>query len=201
MTFPIRLLQSSLALVGLLTIVVGILSAIFFFGGLFNVAADHPDPGIVDWALVRVRMASVDRHATDQPPAGTLDDPAMVQAGAVAYSKNGCTDCHGEPGVESAKFSEGMNPPPDLRKVVTERTPEQLFWVIRNGIKMSAMPSFSVDKPPVSDRNIWAIVAYLKRLSTVSDANFKAWTQTPQGEHWVSGCGAGRAVGCGPGRQ
>jgi cbb3-type cytochrome oxidase cytochrome c subunit len=146
-------------------------------------------------------MASVSRHAIDRPPPGVLDDPAVVQAGAVVYAKNGCTNCHGEPGVESAKFSEGMNPPPDLRKVVIERTPEELFWVIKNGIKMSAMPSFGIDKPPVLNKNIWAVVAYLKKLSSVSDPNFKAWNETPIGGHWVSGCGPGRAAGCGPGRQ
>ncbi|MDA3920622.1 MAG: cytochrome c [Salinisphaera sp.] len=201
MTFPMRTLHFSLAMLGLLTIVGGIFSAIFFFGGFYDVAANHPDPHIVDWALVHVRTASVTRHAIDRPPAGALDDPAMVQAGAVIYSRNGCTNCHGEPGVESAKFSEGLNPPPDLRKVVTNLTPEEMFWVIKNGIKMSAMPSFGVDKPPVTKKNIWAIVAYLKNLSNVSDPNFKAWNETPIGGHWVSGCGPGRGAGCGPGRK
>ena len=201
MNFPMKTLQFFLALIGLLAIVGGLGTAIFFFGGFFNVAANQPDPDIVNWALVQVRMASITRRATDRPPAGSLDDPAMVQAGALAYSKNGCTNCHGEPGVESAKFSEGLNPPPDLRKVVTDRTPEELFWVIKNGIKMSAMPSFGVDKPPVLNKNIWAIVAFLKKLSSVSDANFKAWNETPIGGQWVSGCGPGRASGCGPGRE
>ena len=50
--------------------------------------------------------------------------------------ENGCINCHGEPGVQSAKFSEGLNPPPDLRKVITDRRPEELFWVIKNGIKI-----------------------------------------------------------------
>jgi hypothetical protein len=196
-----KILNLSLALIGLLAIVGGIGSAIFFFGGFFNIAADHPDPEIVNWALVKVRVASIARRATDRPPAGSLDDPAMVQAGALAYSENGCTNCHGEPGVESAKFSEGLNPPPDLRKVVNHRTPEQLFWVIKNGIKMTAMPSFGVDRPPVRNNKIWAIVAYLRKLSTVSDANFKAWNETPLGGYWVSGCGPDRAAGCGPGRE
>lgn len=195
-----KILHFIFALIGLVAVVGGISAAIFFFGGFFNVAADHPDPEVVNWALVQVRMVSIRRRATERPPAGVLDDPAMVQAGALAYSKNGCTNCHGEPGVESATFSEGLNPAPDLRKVVTDRTPEELFWVIKNGIKMTAMPSFGIDKPPVRNRSIWAIVAYLRRLSSVSDANFKAWNETPPGKHWVSGCGPGRAAGCGPGR-
>ncbi len=190
-----------LALIGLLAIVGGIGMAAFFFGGFFNVAANHPDPGIVNWALVQVRMASIRQRATDRPPAGLLDDAASIQAGALAYASNGCTGCHGEPGVESAKFSEGLNPPPDLRKVVNKRTPEVLFWVIKNGIKMTGMPSFGNDEPPLRNKTIWSIVAYLRKLSIVSDANFKAWNETPLGGYWVSGCGPGRAAGCGPGRE
>jgi hypothetical protein len=62
----------------------------------FNAAANHPDPDIVNWALVQVREASIARHATDQPPE-SLDDPALVRAGARAYCQRGCTNCHGGP--------------------------------------------------------------------------------------------------------
>jgi hypothetical protein len=196
-----KIVHGVFALIGLLAVVGGIGIATYFFGGFYNVAADHPDPSIANWALIRVREASVGRHATDRPSAGLLDGAATVQAGALAYAEHGCTNCHGEPGVESAKFSEGLTPPPDLRKVVNHRTPEELFWVIKNGIKMSAMPSFGVDEPPMRDNTIWAVVAYLRKLSSVSDANFKAWNETPLGGYWVSGCGPGRAAGCGPGRE
>ncbi len=190
-----------LAVIGLLGILASIGAATFFFGGFFNVAAADPDPDIVNWAIVQVRKASIARRATERPPAGALDDPAMVQAGALAYTKNGCTNCHGEPGVESASFSEGLNPPPDLRKVITDRTPEQLFWVIKNGIKMTAMPSFGIDKPPIRDKQIWTIVAFLRKLSSVADKNFKAWNEVPLGSRWVAGCDSGPATGCGPGRE
>ena len=199
MTHSIKILKF-FALIGLLAILAGIGTVSFFFGGFFNVAANHPDPDIVNWALVQVRKASITRRATDRPPA-SLDDPDMVQAGSVAYTKNGCLQCHGEPGVESSKFSEGLNPPPDLRKVVTHRRPEELFWVIKNGIKMSAMPSFGADDPPVRDKTIWAIVAFLKMLSSVSDKNFKAWNETPLGANWVSACGPGLRSACGPGQK
>ena len=190
-----------LSVIGALAILGSIGAAVFFFGGYFNVAASHPDSEVVNWALVKVRIASITRRATDQPPAGTLDDPATIQAGALAYSKNGCANCHGQPGVESATFSEGLNPQPDLRKVITDRRPQELFWVIKNGIKMTAMPSFDMDKPPVRDKEIWTIVAFLTKLSSVSDKNFKAWNETPLGSRWVTGCDHGPATGCGPGRE
>ncbi|MEO8921398.1 MAG: cytochrome c [Caldimonas sp.] len=194
-------LLGALAAIGILGILASIGAAAFFFGGYFNVAASQADPDIVTWALVKVRMASISRRANEPPPAGALDDPEMIQAGALAYTKNGCTYCHGEPGVQSASFSEGLNPPPDLRKMVTDRRPEELFWVIKNGIKMTAMPSFGIDKPPIRDKQIWAIVAFLKKLSSVSDKNFKAWNETPLGSRWVAGCDSGPATGCGPGRE
>ncbi|HEY5505478.1 MAG TPA: hypothetical protein VIK28_09990 [Sedimentisphaerales bacterium] len=50
------------------------------------------------------------------------------------------------------------------------------------------------------DKKIWAIVAFLKKLSSVSDENFNAWNEAPLGGHWVPACGPGRMSGCGPGR-
>jgi mono/diheme cytochrome c family protein len=162
-----------LGLIGLCSIFGGVSAAVFFFGGLFNVAANYPDPYFVNWALVHVRAASIARHATDQSP-GSLDDPALVRAGAHAYSQRGCTNCHGGPGVEPAKFSKGLNPPPNLKEVVNKLPPQELFWVIKNGIKMTGMPSFGASDLP--DQEIWTMVAFLKKLPSVSDDDFKAWS-------------------------
>ena len=115
MTLPMKILKF-LGLIGLLATLAGIGAAAFFFGGFFSVAANHPDPYMVNWALVQVRKASITRHATDQPP-GSLDDPAMVREGARAYFQRGCTNCHGGPGVEPADFSAGLNPQPNLNRV------------------------------------------------------------------------------------
>ncbi len=74
-----------LAAIGALAIVVGIGSAVFFFGGFYSVAGTAEDPAIVTWALTQVRIASINRHATDTPPA-SFGDAATVQAGAKAYA-------------------------------------------------------------------------------------------------------------------
>ncbi|HEV1999109.1 MAG TPA: cytochrome c [Xanthobacteraceae bacterium] len=163
-----------LAFVGALAIIVGVLAAVYFFGGFYSVAATEEDPGIVKWALVKVRTASIDRHATEKP-AIALDDPAIVQAGARAFIARGCANCHGAPGVEWAKFSEGLRPdPPDLKKLANDREPRHLFWVVKNGINMTGMPSFAL--AGVDDKEIWTIVAFVKKLPSVSDDDFKAWT-------------------------
>jgi mono/diheme cytochrome c family protein len=166
-----------LAVIGALAIVAGIGAAVFFFGGFYSVAGTAEDPAIVRWALIQVRMASMDRHAQDRPPA-SISDSASVQAGAKAFATHGCANCHGAPGVNWAKFSEGLHPdPPDLKEVVDHRSPSQLFWVIKNGINMTGMPSFAL--AGAKDDEIWSIVAFLKKLPGVSEADYKGWTAPP----------------------
>ena len=166
-----------LAAIGALAIIIGIGAAAYVFGGFYSVAGTAEDPAIVNWALVQVRTASINRHAQDQPPA-SINDPGSVQAGARAFAAHGCANCHGAPGVSWAKFSEGLHPdPPDLKDVVGELSPAELFWVIRNGINMTGMPSFA--QAGANDGEIWSIVAFLKKLPTVSEADYKAWTAPP----------------------
>jgi len=170
-------MKTLLALIGVLAILAAIAAAVFFFGGFYNVAATVDDPDSVKWALVQVRLASIRRHALDTPSV-SLEDPAMVQAGARAFSERGCVNCHGAPGVNWAKFSEGLRPdPPDLKDLVNERRPQDLFWVVKNGIHMTGMPSFGLVELP--DQEIWTIVAFLKKLPSVSEADFKAWSGKP----------------------
>ena len=163
-----------LAVIGALAIIIGIGAAVYFFAGFYSVAGTAEDPALVNWALVQVRTASINRHAEDQPPP-SINSPGSVQAGAKAFAAHGCANCHGAPGVNWAKFSEGLHPdPPDLKDVVGELAPAQLFWVIKNGINMTGMPSFA--QAGVSDDDIWLIVAFLKKLPTVSEADYKGWT-------------------------
>ena len=166
--------RTLLTTVGALAILAVIVAAPFFFGGFYSVAADSSDPNLVNWALIHVRVASIDRHATGQPP--PLKDPSLVRAGARAYAEIGCVNCHGGPGVEPAKFSAGLNPPPNLKKVIDDLQPQEVFWVIKHGIKMTGMPGFAAGNPPVPDQTIWSIVAFLKSAPAVSDEEFRAWS-------------------------
>jgi mono/diheme cytochrome c family protein len=163
-----------LALIGALGLIGAVVAAGFFFGGFYSVAGTAYEPEVIKSILIRVRTASIARHAKDPVPAN-IETPAMIQAGAKAFLAQGCTTCHGGPGVGWAKFSEGLHPdPPDLKEVVNERTPAELFWVVKNGINMTGMPSFAL--AGAKDEELWQIVAFLKKLPDVSEADFKAWT-------------------------
>ena len=169
--------MKKLAFIGFLAILGVIGAGVFFFGGYYSVAGTAGDAAVVDWLLAKVRQSSIARHATDAPPA-SLDDPATVRAGARAYVVRGCVTCHGAPGVTWAKFSEGLRPdPPDLKALAKDREPQHLFWVIKNGIRMTGMPSFGAIEVP--DQEIWSMAAFIKKLPNVSEADFKTWSAPP----------------------
>jgi mono/diheme cytochrome c family protein len=163
----------ALAFIGVLLVAVGVVMGAYVFGGFYSVAAAVDDSGPLSWALVRVRTASIARHAASAPaiPAGD----AAVQAGARAYARYGCASCHGAPGVGWSKFSEGLNPgPPDLKDIAKGRDPAEIFWVVKNGIRMTGMPSLG--RAGASDEEVAQIAAFVKKLPGVSDADYKSWT-------------------------
>jgi mono/diheme cytochrome c family protein len=163
-----------LALIGAVAIVVAVATSIYVFGGFYNVAASEEGNVVVDWALVRVREASMNHHAGGTPPL-KLDDPAVIRDGARAFARRGCVNCHGAPGIEWAKFAEGLNPgPPDLKDEVSGDDAAHIFWAVKNGIRMTGMPSFG--KAGVDDNEIWQIVAFIKALPKVSETDYKSWT-------------------------
>jgi mono/diheme cytochrome c family protein len=169
-----------LALIGALAIIVAIGAAVYFFGGFFNVGQTANNPAIADWALASVRGASVVAHGKEAPPASlNLDDEQTAKAGARTYSTIGCVNCHGgPPDANWAKWSEGLKPvPADLKVMARERTTGQLFWVIKNGIRFTAMPGFGL--AGATDEQIWQMVAFIKKLPNMTDAEYAAWSAAP----------------------
>ncbi len=166
-----------LAFIGFIAIVAAIAAAAYLFGGFYNVAANERSPGFIDQAIEQIREASIARHAGATPPI-SLDDAANIQAGARAFAARGCVICHSGPGVQRDLFARnGMNPgPPGMRRAAEEE-PSEIFWIVRNGIRMTAMPSFG--RVGVKDDEIWQIVAFVKKYTTVSPAEYKAWTAAP----------------------
>lgn len=80
-------------------------------------------------------------------------DPAAIQAGAALFRER-CADCHGD----DAKGVRG----PDLTRLWTrDEADQRVFQTIRSGVAGSIMPASTAP-----DAEIWAIVAYLRSIST-----------------------------------
>lgn len=142
----------------------------YVYSGFYDVAASQPDGAVMRWVLTTARNRSIDRHASEitVPP---LTDPKLIQEGFEHYHEM-CTACHLAPGIESSEIRAGLNPvPPLLAEVVPNSSPARLFWVIKNGVKMTGMPAWGTSH---SDQMIWAIVAFLERLPTMTPAEYQA---------------------------
>ncbi|HEY1725760.1 MAG TPA: cytochrome c [Steroidobacteraceae bacterium] len=147
------------------------LIAIGLFGyawsGLYNIGADEPHSAITYRALKMIRSRSI-QVRSDEIKVPKLDDPQLILKGAGQYAAM-CTSCHLQPGVENSELRQGLYPqPPKLSKV--HLAPQQAFWVIKHGIKMTAMPAWGTSH---DDETIWSMVAFLEKLPAMTPQEYK----------------------------
>jgi mono/diheme cytochrome c family protein len=150
-----------------LLIVAGAALAIMYTGS-YDVAANVPDNPIVEWYLSNTMIRSVTSRANSiKAPAQFTDQQA--RAGFSIY-KDTCIYCHGAPGKEPAEISKGLNPDaPDLSDAVSDMTSAELFWIIKNGIKMTGMASYGKIH---NDDEIWNLVAFVQRLPKMTSEEY-----------------------------
>jgi mono/diheme cytochrome c family protein len=148
----------------------------FVSSGAYDVSAAHPDSGLIRWVLVRTQRHSVHRAVAaikGKIPVPNLEDPKLIQAGLVHYHQM-CTPCHGAPGVKISEIGQGLNPDPPELSDVGHDAPEETFWVVKNGIKMTGMPGFGVTH---TDDQVWAIVAFVRKMGKLSPPQYQAMVQ------------------------
>jgi cytochrome c553 len=143
---------------------------LFAWSGLVNVAASSGHWAVTDWFLHWVMRNSVKTHAmgTAVPD---LSNPALLHRGAGHY-QSGCAWCHGAPGEpQNPAMLAATPPPPELLAVNEKWQPHQLFWIVKHGIKFTAMPAWiALDR----DDEIWSMVAFLRALPAMSAERYRA---------------------------
>ncbi|MEO8742097.1 MAG: cytochrome c [Lysobacteraceae bacterium] len=141
--------------------------ALFGYSGLYNIGADDPHWPVTHRILQSVRDRSIHVRSRDLPMPN-LQDPQLILKGAGQYAAM-CTGCHLAPGMHESEIRPGLYPqPPELAKVRFD--PRDEFWVIKHGIKMSAMPAWGGSH---DDATIWSMVAFLQRLPDLTPAQYK----------------------------
>lgn len=161
-----------------IAVAVAMLIAIgFAYSGLYDVSASSTHSGFLNWYLSTTSDASVERRASDiEVP--DLDDDSLILAGANDFSSM-CAGCHGAPGTEPEAVGKGLNPPaPDLAEEAAEMTPAELFWVTKNGIKMTGMPAWGATH---DDDAIWPVVAFMTNLPGLDESAYQALLAEAEG--------------------
>ena len=140
------------------------------YTGAYNVAAAWKDPALLRWALTTTRESSIERRAQAiQAPA--LEGADRIDNGFRSYREM-CVICHGRPGGEPSPLAKGLNPrPPDFSRAEHDMSAAELFWVIKNGIRMTGMPAWG---PSHSDAELWDLVAFVRALPNISAAQYGA---------------------------
>ena len=138
------------------------------YAGAYDVAATAPHWPVTSWLLATARTRSFKTHAAGIALPPGFDDPAMVIVGVGHFAAH-CAVCHGAPGVPKGDIAHGLYPPPpDLARTATLYSPAELFWIVKHGIKMSGMPAWTDH----SDEELWATVAFLKKLPGISEQDY-----------------------------
>ena len=144
-------------------------TGLFIGSGIYNPGADSPHWKITYAILQNTRERSVEHHAAEITLPADLNDAQLILKGGGQYAAM-CTHCHLAPGMKNAEIRQGLYPePPNLSKVKVD--PRKAFWVIKHGLKMSAMPAWGIGH---NDATIWSMVAFLQKLPGMTPAQYKA---------------------------
>lgn len=148
----------------------------FVYSGIYDVSATTADNPVVAWIVHTVSERSVAARLGDNHPPIGYDGPENLASGARLFSQN-CVICHGAPGLQQTAIARGLNPrPPNLFREGRKPDPAENFQIIKNGIKMTAMPGFG---PSYSDQQIWSLAAFLDKTPGMSAPDFAAATSGP----------------------
>lgn len=156
-----------LTVVLLVLVVIAIGLGAIAYSGVYNIGADDHHWSVTFQLLQSVRDRSIHLRSKNLK-VPNLGDPRLVLQGAGQYAAM-CTGCHLAPGVEHSEMRAGMYPqPPNLSELHVD--PRDAFWVIKHGIKMSAMPAWGGNH---DDAEIWSMVAFLQKLPDLTPQQYK----------------------------
>jgi mono/diheme cytochrome c family protein len=151
-------------------IAVAVGAPVFAFSGLYDVAATKEHSFPVFLLLHTAMTQSVWFHSRGIK-APSLDDSARVDRG-LALFRDHCAQCHGAPGVEPRAFALGLNPAPqNLVEVGRSWEPSEIYWTVRNGVKMTGMPAW---EDRLSEQDLWSLVAFIERLPAMSPSEYRS---------------------------
>jgi mono/diheme cytochrome c family protein len=160
-------------------ILLAIVAAIFIYSGIYDIGADKPHSKIVFSAIETLRDRSVEKHAADVKVPADLNDPKRVAMGAGLYNEM-CTGCHLGPGIERSELSQGLYPEAPELAQGDDLSPAEQFWVIKHGLKLTAMPAWGKTH---DDQLIWDLVAFVRAMPKLNPAQYKAAVASAPEDH------------------
>ena len=118
-------------------------------------------------------------------PIAPTDENLMA---GVKLFKGDCAGCHGDPNSRpNREAAVGLYPSAPSFALHPPRKPDyQLFWIIKNGVRYSAMFSWAgqfgkdASGKDISDEKIWTVVTFLTHLDSLPPAVNAEWHRKAQ---------------------
>jgi mono/diheme cytochrome c family protein len=140
------------------------LAAVVLIAGLNQIRLDAlQEPGEVETFLATaVKQFLVRRSSREGIPPPPSNVQESIAEGDKLYATD-CSMCHGSDGHTPTDSGRWMFPrASDLTSPAVQQYSDiELFWIIKNGIRLSGMPAFGRVE---SDEHIWNLAHYVRTL-------------------------------------
>jgi mono/diheme cytochrome c family protein len=163
-----RWVLCALAMIGGLSVGLALAAALYLASVLRGGVTARDEPSALEARFARLarRLATPARaRALENPVAGTPD----VLADARAHWADHCATCHANDGSGDTQMGRNLYPKaPDMRRAATQSLGDgELYYIIKNGIRMSGMPAWG--PPTDDDTESWALVAFIRYLPKATE--------------------------------
>jgi mono/diheme cytochrome c family protein len=160
------------AIVATLAIAAGGAAAGFVYAGIYDIGADAPHTKPVFWLIEQFRDRSIAVRSKNLAEPADLADSQRIAAGGQLYASL-CTGCHLAPGMKNTDLSRGLYPKAPQLAYGTDLSPAEEFWIVKHGIKLTAMPAWGRTHDDVA---LWNLVAFLNAMPLLDPAGYRAAT-------------------------
>ena len=116
-------------------------------------------------ALVARQMRSMGIPRNAKAQSNPVPASPEVLREARAHFADHCALCHGNDGRGATTIGRNLYPKvPDMTLAATQNLSDgELFWIIKNGVRLTGMPAWGVDTPE-DDRESWGLVRFIRHL-------------------------------------
>ena len=118
---------------------------------------------------LEVLLARQIRHLAIPVETRNAQNPIPLSPGVIkeslAHFADHCALCHANDGSGQTPIGKNVNPKaPDLRLAhIQSMSDGEIFWVIHNGIRFTAMPAWG-EGDPAEDMDSWKLVHFIRHL-------------------------------------
>jgi len=148
----------------LIVVISPVLAAVIGIVGFIQIRLDAlQEPGHLETVVAtQAKHLLVRWNSREGIPPAPANLQASIAEGDKVYATD-CSMCHGSDGHTPTDNGRWMYPrASDLTSRAVQRySDRELFWIVKNGIRLSGMPAFGKVE---SDEHIWNLVHYVRTL-------------------------------------